>query len=642
MISNASGTSIDLSDSAAYKNRSIGLIGNTMQESTTGKNKINCFNPLTVTGNTNIPCDLPAGTYTISCSKAETTGTTDYMIQAIYDDDTSGYFTMGKTSLKATATFAKQVKTIKMYSQNGYQSSSGVTTTFYDLMIRESSITDDTYEPYTGGIPAPNPNYEMPIKNTGDNVNLFDKDNASILNTAIDANGTGSNSPSTYRTVYIPCKANTIYTVSKKFDATKNRFAVAYTETEPTYNMQVNGYISDQNKSELTIATGANAKYLLAYVWIVGGALTVSEILNSIKVEEGNKATPYSPYGCGNVNDIVQNKDFLKIENIIASINTIVTNGVVKQITADTSFTWKFNCYNDNTFVKQLSGAYKNTIGILEKTFTKDSTFNNIVFGLNGSQKDTLVKINLSNLPDGDYVLSFDITNITQGSISWEDIQVEQGSTATEYQPHEEQNISFPLAEGQKFMEGDYLADDGVHHVVREKALLGNEQWAKYQDYYFYSGNVLASVNDTYLKSNMYSTTNPVAIGTMAEFVQVTANDDYKIGSQTIDRTLRVKDIRFTTVEQFTAWLAEQYANGTPVKVQYELEQEVIDPYTEEQQAAWEQIKALRTYKPVTHISSEDETPATVEIEYVVDTKTYIDNKVTALTNAITSLGGNV
>lgn len=71
-----------------------------------------------------------------------------------------------------------------------------------------------------------------------------------------------------------------------------------------------------------------------------------------------------------------------------------------------------------------------------------------------------------------------------------------------------------------------------------------------------------------------------------------------------------------TSLATFKTWLAEQYANGTPVKIQYELATEVIDPYTEEQQTAWEQIKNLKTYKPVTHISSEDETPAELKIQY--------------------------
>ena len=90
-------------------------------------------------------------------------------------------------------------------------------------------------------------------------------------------------------------------------------------------------------------------------------------------------------------------------------------------------------------------------------------------------------------------------------------------------------------------------------------------------------------------------------------------------------------------MEEFVAWLAEN-----PIKLQYQLENEVIDPYTSEQQTVYNQIKALRTYKGGTHIDSSNNVKPTVDLKYVADTKLYIDSKIATLTNAITSLGGNV
>lgn len=123
------------------------------------------------------------------------------------------------------------------------------------------------------------------------NKNLYDNNNANILNSPIDSNGIGTNAGDTYKTIYIPCKPNTTYTVSKLYDVAKNRFALGYTNTEPTYSMQVEGYISNANVSNLTITTGKNAKYLLAYVWITGGTNTYQEMLSSIQIEENAEAT---------------------------------------------------------------------------------------------------------------------------------------------------------------------------------------------------------------------------------------------------------------------------------------------------------------------------------------------------------------
>ncbi len=156
------------------------------------------------------------------------------------------------------------------------------------------------YEPFVGGIASPNEQYEQPIQNVVgtivnkvSNRNLYDKENPNILYTAIDANGLGNNVPSTYRTVFKECFPNTDYVISKEFDSTKNRFAIGYTKETPDYNKPVYGTLFVNNKDAETIHTGADAKYLVAYVWISGGSTTAEEMLNSIQIEPGTTATPY-------------------------------------------------------------------------------------------------------------------------------------------------------------------------------------------------------------------------------------------------------------------------------------------------------------------------------------------------------------
>lgn len=151
---------------------------------------------------------------------------------------------------------------------------------FRDLKIEEG-IQATAYSPYNCGN----------TKITVCNKNLYNNKNANVLNSPIDSNGIGTNAGDTYKTIYIPCKPNTTYTVSKLYDVAKNRFALGYTNTEPTYGMQVEGYISNANVSNLTITTGKNAKYLLAYVWITGGTNTYQEMLSSIQIEENAEAT---------------------------------------------------------------------------------------------------------------------------------------------------------------------------------------------------------------------------------------------------------------------------------------------------------------------------------------------------------------
>ena len=125
---------------------------------------------------------------------------------------------------------------------------------------------------------------------------------------------------------------------------------------------------------------------------------------------------------------------------IATGFNVTLNNGNVNQIEADsrTDLQWKIQAYNSNTYVKLLKNTYvKNTTGTTDASFVKDSTFDRIRFGLNGAQKDTLVYYNTNSLPNGKtYTLSFNITNTTQGSVSWNNIQLEEGSSATTYEPY--------------------------------------------------------------------------------------------------------------------------------------------------------------------------------------------------------------
>lgn len=73
----------------------------------------------------------------------------------------------------------------------------------------------------------------------------------------------------------------------------------------------------------------------------------------------------------------------------------------------------------------------------------------------------------------------------------------------------------------------------------------------------------------------------------------------------------------FPDKTSFTSWLAEQYANGTPVKIQYELAEPLDLPCTETQIQQLENKPS--TYKDFTIIQSEDETPAYLEVSGIYD-----------------------
>lgn len=190
--------------------------------------------------------------------------------------------------------------------------------------------------------------------------------------------------------------------------------------------------------------------------------------------------------------------------------------------------------------------------------YDKNKNFLGYAFGSSSSVANE-IKTTISNC----YYLRFQCRS-QYGATYKNDIciNVSNPSINGKYVPHSEQNISFPLAEGQKLMQGDYLADDGIHSLWNED-----------------------TVN-----------------GTTSTFNDAKTNGAYYC-NQKVSGNLTGQTITFDT-------------SVTNAIVQYELAQEQVIPYTQEQKTAWEQIKNLKTYKPVTHISSEDETPAELKIQY--------------------------
>lgn len=128
---------------------------------------------------------------------------------------------------------------------------------------------------------------------------LFNKADYSFLDTSLNETGLGLEAPETYKTVYISCKNNTTYTISKEKDITKNRLGLAYSDSVPTYNMVTKGNIINNDAEYLTITTDNTASYLIAYVWITGQTLSFEEVLNTLQIEEGSAATSYEPYTGG-------------------------------------------------------------------------------------------------------------------------------------------------------------------------------------------------------------------------------------------------------------------------------------------------------------------------------------------------------
>ena len=158
-----------------------------------------------------------------------------------------------------------------------------------------------------------------------------------------------------------------------------------------------------------------------------------------------NESYPYSPYCWAKMKQlryITTTKNLF--DNIVPANNCRVSfatsRAIATQIVADTDTLGLFKIVSYNGSSYEVLSWIRDvlTLGRITGTFTTPETtgYKHILFGLNGAKIDTtcLCEINLKPLTT--YTFSCNFTNITQGSISWTDMQLEEGSTATPYVPY--------------------------------------------------------------------------------------------------------------------------------------------------------------------------------------------------------------
>ncbi len=591
---NGSGEYVTL-DTADSRFKKFKIIGKSVQETREGYNLLNVPAEYTVLSTEvvkKVPISLKANhTYTIKIGQINTDNTdvTSVLFRFIYNevDISNSYVFVKLSDLKTVYTPASDVDDIWIYSGDSYAQGAKTNTTYKNLMIYEGT-DDKPYEPYTGGIPSPD--YPSEIEAVGNNGNLYDKENPNVLDTPIDINGLGGNVKNTYKTVWIPCKPNTTYTVSKKYDATKNRFALAYTSEEPNYSQQVEGYVSNAYTNVMTITTNSTAKYLIAYVWIAGGSNTYQEMLDSIKIEKGTQATADNGHGLGSMEIIICNKNILNQDLEL----------------------FQGNYDNNGNVITNSDRRIDKYIFLAKGNYILWSTINNWINVLIYDKNKKLLSIKNSNTNkeiaftlDEDGYIRFGFNPTVE---SLKVFQLERNTEKTTSEEHKQQIIVFPFKKGQRLMEGDYLAEDGIHHKRKQTVLDGTENW-----------DTLAAQkgNNTsffyYIKPDMKKASSIIC----NQFINRTVWSTDVEGIQSITNNaikLRINTSRASTVSELKALLAAQKEAGTPVTIEYELAEEEVETYTDEQKEAWKQIKNTRSYEGQTNIFSTDKISPILEV----------------------------
>lgn len=236
--------------------KAIEINGNIRQETTEGYNLLNVpaeYTMLSTENHKEVPISLKANTkYTIKIGQINTDNT--------------------------------DVDAVWIYSGNGYNESAKTNTTYKNLMIYEGT-DDKSYEPYTGGIPSPSPDYPQEITNVGGYDNLFDKNNIISGSYVSDGNGTFVSNSTSKRTDYIEIQANSYYYIYS--DKTSGNWGAWYDKDKKF----ISG-ITLGGQKEGVVNSPANAKYIAFTISYQGNLTDYSKIKineTAIKIKHSGK-----------------------------------------------------------------------------------------------------------------------------------------------------------------------------------------------------------------------------------------------------------------------------------------------------------------------------------------------------------------
>lgn len=133
-------------------------------------------------------------------------------------------------------------------------------------------------------------------------------------------------------------------------------------------------------------------------------------------------------------------------------------------------------------------------------------------------------------------------------------------------------DYKIPISNGQQTT-NIYLGSTQTVRQIKKMTFTGNENWQASPAWKKTNTSVFF-----YLQSDMENTVNTTKIYVMSDKFEATSRDGlYNGDTDMIAKTggfaitIRISDSIATTAQDFKAWLAAQYANGTPVIVWYVL-----------------------------------------------------------------------
>lgn len=602
----ASGEYIHVEDSSNCRSI-IGIGGNHEQETRSGKNlskieKISTINGGYINSTCGILATIEAGkTYTISfnCSNKHS-GTNAIYVRVLNENTYEGQAALNYSS-------GNRISKTFVASKSGELSlSASLGTDFedilYDIQLEEGS-TATKYEQYGA---SPSPDYTSPVVAVGSNVNEFD----------IDTVKDGFLNEKTGEII-----SNNSWKCSDFIEILNKTYTFGWESSSDYFQVTVCYY--DENKKFIsgksyglrgtfnnTFEVVSNAKYMkIAYSVSVSGEVAARE---KIKLEKGKVATPYSKYGQGCVKVTKCNKN-LAIKNVKGYFS--MSGFKIKIDNNSESFLFYAEKGKEYTRSCEVN-LDRNRIGKID---TLDVTQGMTV--LNGQE------INSKKFICDDSGIYIWFVNSTLNDSIKESFQIEESSTESSFEQHEEKSYIMPVQ--QEMLQGDYFDFDNEKEEHKWIKLIfdGTENWLQ-------SGNTYP----TFYISPYEITSKfgiPAGLKAFCNYFSQKSNiwGIDEIGFDTANLRQDHVDFRFclgssstiTTLEAWKKKLVEMHNSGKPLALYFQILNLNELDFTDEQKAVAKELNNARTYKNVTNITTDSK--AILSLDYAKDLETLLTSK---------------
>lgn len=458
-----------------------------------------------------------------------------------------------------------------------------------EIMLVEGEYTSDNFPDFELYGISPSPEHISPIRSVADNINIFDKDNYSLIKAYLDNNTIVSESLNNI--IYLECLKNTTYTISKKAG---KRFGVAYSSTVPAGGVVTRGAKFNNSGENITITTDNEAKYLVVYIrnGNIQGEITLQDVLDTLKVREGSIADPYSSYGKASVgikqigknefsnifNDYTRTVDYYVCpinlekgqEYFLSSklVGTLISGIAVGIVKSGRSYQ---NFIGLNLVIGTDGAAY-------DKSFTVDETYTDpglVVYCVKSGEglKDTFESI---------------FTNYN--------IQLERNEK-TSYEPYFSKIYSIQTSSLRSLPNGtkDTIESGFIHRRVGSRIFDGSDD----ENWNFQGTNYYAPIPDK--RTNFESKPNALLCNRFkvqsymgsAKDIGYIAETYYETGNRNI---LLNYDNAVGGISNFKQWLSEN-----PMQVDYELEEEIIEP------VEGDNLAGIKLNSPISNLSMDSD-----------------------------------